>query len=94
MKITVHQHVHENEKITFQASRFGTSGPGDRIHIDIDVKEDEDGNDQELTLFLPGDDAFLFGLHSQLHDLADQVEELISPDAMIVVGNEQDGESM
>ncbi len=55
----------------------------------------------DITLFIDGDDATLFNLQDQLHDLANQVEELISPDAMIVADRvigqaqaAQDGEGM
>ncbi len=65
---------------------------GDRnIVLKVRVGNDDMLNEL-LTIFVDQNDATLFALHSALHDAADQVEELISPDAMIVAG--QDGEGM
>ncbi len=77
----------EGNELTFRANRLW----------DRDVVRPEYGHDTVVlkieaadaswrqVIFVDGDDATLFDLHSKLHDLADQVEELISPDAMIVV---------
>ncbi len=55
---------------------------------------DHDVINEILTIFVDQDDAVLFDLHQALHDAADQVEELISSDAMIVNDRCKEGESM
>ncbi len=98
MKITQQVHVMEND-LKFTAGRLwdtieeAPAWGSNTVVVKIGVTE----LGWDMTLFIEGDDANLFLLQTQLRDLADQVEELISPDAMIVeyvnVG-EQDGEGM
>ncbi len=106
MRITQQVHVMDNET-TFSVGRLWDTieeAPGFG-HNTIVVKVGAPALGWDVTLFIDGDDATLFRLQGQLHDLADQVEELISPDAMIVadqvVGQaeavkavDQDGEGM
>ncbi len=98
MTTTTQVHAMDNE-MTFKADRLWEGVDNrpaygnDTILIKVGVPE----LGWQATLFINGDDATLFKLQGQLRDLADQVEEMISPDAMIVeyanVG-EQDGEGM
>ncbi len=98
MNIGTQVHIMDNET-TFTAGRLwdtieeAPAWGNNTIVVKVGVPEVS----WDITLFINGDDATLFKLQGQLRDLADQVEELISPDAMIVeytnVG-EQDGESM
>ncbi len=85
MKTTTQVHANDNE-MTFRASRL-FEGIDDRPgygHDTVTIKIGVGDFYWDLTIFVDGDDATLFRLHTQLHDLAEQVEELISPDAMIV----------
>ncbi len=91
-------HVMDNE-VTFKADRLW-EGVDDKPAYGNDtilIKIEAPDMSWAMTMFVDGSDATLFRLQGQLHDLADQVSELISPDAMIVeytnVG-EQDGEGM
>ena len=97
MKIT--QQVHSmDEELTFSVSRLWDTieeAPGYGNNTII-VKVGAPALGWDVTLFIDGDDATLFKLQGQLHDLAIQVEELISDDGLIVeyVNAGQDGEGM
>ena len=89
MKATTQVHATDNDM------RFQTNRLWDTIeeapewgNNTVLIKVGVPGLDWEVTFFVNGSDATLFKLQSQLHDLAGQVEELISPDAMIVVAEE------
>ncbi len=73
-------HVHSNENPTFAVRKLGGNGDDSRTFVSMDIVTE---NGSRVSFFVSADDASLFDLQSLVHDLGDQIMELINTPAEV-----------